>query len=113
MENNKVLIETLMVKATDYSTTSFKLVKLKALDKTTDVVSSFIPHAVVMLVVSTCVLFVNLALALWIGRYYSDAFLGFLIVAAFYALLGLILHFLLHNWFKRIVADYIIKLVLR
>lgn len=113
MENNKVLIETLLVRAAEYGKTSFKLVKLKSLDKTSNVLSSFIPHILVLLVVSTCVLFVNLAVAFWIGQFYGYAYYGFLAVAAFYALLGLIMHFLMHNWFKRIIANYIIKLVLR
>jgi hypothetical protein len=49
MEENKKLIESLLEKATEYGKTSFELVKLKALDKTSDVVSSFIPHSVVFI----------------------------------------------------------------
>ncbi|MDR3705733.1 MAG: hypothetical protein P4L28_07510 [Paludibacteraceae bacterium] len=112
MEDNTMLVETLLVKATNYGKTSFKLVKLNALDKTTDVVSSIIPHLIVLIITSTSILFINLALALWIGELIGDVFYGFLLVGAFYALVTLVFHFLLRNKLKRIIGDYIIKLVL-
>jgi len=43
MESNAKLIEALLEKVSDYGVTSFELVKLKALDKTSDAVSSLIP----------------------------------------------------------------------
>lgn len=112
MEDNTMLVETLLVKATNYGKTSFKLVKLNALDKTTDVVSSIIPHLIVLIIASTSILFINLALALWIGELIGDVFYGFLLVGAFYALVALVFHFLLRNKLKSIIGDYIIKLVL-
>ena len=47
MEDNAKLFESLLERATEYGKTSYELVKLKALDKTSDVVSSFIPHSIV------------------------------------------------------------------
>ena len=44
MEDNKKLFESLIDRATDYGRTSFELVKLKAVDKASDVVSSVVPH---------------------------------------------------------------------
>jgi hypothetical protein len=46
MEDNIKVLESLLLKVSDYIKTSLDLVKLKALDKATDVVSSFIPFSV-------------------------------------------------------------------
>jgi fatty acid desaturase len=108
-DDNAKLIESLLERITDYGTTTYELVKLKALDKTTDAVSSFIPHSFVFVLIAIFMLFANLGLALWLGEISGKIFYGFLIVAAFYGLIGLIIHFLMHKWIKKLVSNYIIK----
>ena len=49
MEDKTNIFESLLERASDYGKTSYELVKLKAVDKTSDVVSSFIPHTVVFI----------------------------------------------------------------
>ncbi len=66
MEDNAKLIESLLEKATEYAKASYELVKLKALDKTSDIVSSFIPHSVVFALIVSFLLFLNLGLAFWV-----------------------------------------------
>ncbi len=68
MDEKEKLIESLLEKSIDYGKTSFELVKLKVLDKTSNVVSSFIPHSAVFFLVASFMLFLNLGLALWIGE---------------------------------------------
>ena len=51
IEDHSKMIESLMGRAAEYGKTSFELVKLKALDKMADVVSSLIPHSVVIIFV--------------------------------------------------------------
>jgi len=53
MENNAKLIESLLERDTEYGKTSYELIKLKALDKTSDVVSSFIPHSIVLVIIAS------------------------------------------------------------
>ena len=113
MEDNKKLIETLLQRAAEYGKTSYELVKLKALDKTSDVVSSFIPHAVVFGLIVSFMLFLNLGLAFWLGEILGKTCYGFFVVAAFYGVFGIILHFFMHKWLKKFVCDYIIKKVLK
>jgi len=113
MEEKEDLFETLIDRATDYGKTSFELVKLKALDKTTDVVSSVVPMLVIVVLVITFFLFLNLGLAIWLGELMGKMYLGFLAVAAFYLLTGLIFHFFLEKWIKRVVGDYFIKRVFK
>jgi len=113
MEENANLLETLLERASEYGKTSIELARLKALDKTTEIVSSVIPLSVVILLVVTSLLFLNLGLAFWLGEILGKTYYGFFIVAVFYVLAGILIHFFLHKWIKRLVGDYFIKRVLK
>jgi len=109
MEDNTKLIESLLGKATEYGKTSLEIVKLKALDKTSDGISSFITHSVVFILIGSFLLFLNFGLAFWLGEILGKLYYGFFIVSGFYAFVGFILHFFMHNWIKRMLNNYIIK----
>ena len=113
MEENANLLELLLERATDYGKTSVELVKLKALDKTADLVSSVIPLSVFILLISAFLLFLNLGIAFWLGEILGKVFYGFFIVAAFYIITGLIIRVFLNKWIKRLVGDYFIKRILK
>ena len=113
MEEDPNLLESLLDKATEYGKTSFELVKLKTLDKTTELVSSLIPLTIVILLVITFLLFMNVGIALWLGELLGKVFYGFFAVAAFYILIGIIIHFFLNKWIKRLIGDYFIKRILK
>jgi ABC-type uncharacterized transport system fused permease/ATPase subunit len=113
MEDNKKLLESLVERATDYGKTSFELVKLQAVDKTSEVVSSVIPHTVVLILFSSFMLFLNLGIALWIGEILGKIFYGFFIVAAFYVLTGIIIHLFIHKALKKFIRNYVIQQLLK
>ena len=113
MEENTKLLESLLERATEYGKTSFELVKLKTIDKTTDVVSSMVPHSIVFVLIATFMLFLNLGLALWLGDVLGKTFYGFLVVAGFYILAGMVIHFFLHKRIKKVVGNYFIKRMLK
>ena len=113
MEDNNKLLESLLEKATDFGKTSFELVKLKTLDKSTDIVSSLVPNSIVFVLIVTFMLFLNLGLALWLGDILGKIFYGFFVVAAFYILAGIVIHFFMHKWIKKLVGNYFIKLMLK
>ena len=112
-DDNAKLIESLLERVTDYGKTTYELVKLKALDKTTDAVSSFIPHSFVLVLIAIFMLFANLGLALYLGEIFGKIFYGFLVVAAFYGIMGMIIHFFMHKWINKPVSNYIIKQLLK
>jgi hypothetical protein len=112
MEDNVKMIETLLERATEYGKTSIDLVKLRALDKASDVVSSFVPNAITFAMILTFLLFFNLGLAFWLGGILGKTFYGFITVAAFYAIIALVLRLFMHKWIKRIIYNSIIKKVL-
>jgi fatty acid desaturase len=113
MEDNAKLIESLLERATEYARTSLELVKLKALDKTSDVISSIVPHYVVLVFIALFIIFFNLGLALWLGEILGKTWLGFFVVAGFYVITGIFIHFFMHNWLKKIVGNIIIKQILK
>jgi hypothetical protein len=113
MDENAKLIESLLEKATDYGKTSFELYRLKALDKTSDLISSLIPHSVTLFLLGAFMLFLNLGLAFWLGEIMGKIFYGFLVISAFYAVIVIIMHFFLHKWLKKIIGNYFIKQVLK
>jgi hypothetical protein len=113
MEDKAKLLESLLNSATDYGVTTYELIKLKALDKTADVVSSVVPHSVVLILLSSFMLFLNLGIAFWLGEILGKLFYGFLIIAGFYLLTGSIIYFLIYKWIKKTVCNYVIKQMLK
>jgi hypothetical protein len=113
MEENTNLFKALIERASEYGKTSYELAKLKAVDKASDVVSTFVPHSIVFVVVASFVLFLNLGIAMWLGDLLGKLFYGFFLVAAFYVFTGILIHFFLHKWLKRLVSDYFIKHALK
>lgn len=113
MEDRAKLIEELLEKATEYGKSSLELVKLKAIDKTSDVVSSFIPNSIVFFLIAAFMLFLNLGLAFWLGEILGKTYFGFLVVAAFWAFIGLVICLFMRKWFKKLISNYIIKQALK
>jgi len=113
MEDSSTVFDSLLDKASDYGKTSYELVKLKLVDRTSDVVSSFIPHTIVFVLIATFVLFLNVGLAIWLGDLLGKIFYGFFVVSAFYVFAGIIVHFFMHKWLKRLITDYFVKQVLK
>ena len=113
MEDNAKLIEELLEKAAKYGKASYELAKLKALDKTSDVVSSFIPNSVVFILIGSFLLFLNLGLAFWLGEILGRTYFGFFVIAGFYAVTGIVMHFFMHKWLKKTVGNYFIKQLLK
>jgi hypothetical protein len=113
MEEKTSLLRSLLDVATDYGETSIELIKLKALDKTTNVVSSLVPLSIVIIFLLSFLLFVNLGIAFWLGEILGEIFYGFLVVAGFYIIAAIFIRIFLYKWIKRLVGDYIVKRLLK
>jgi len=109
MELKESSLKSLLDSTEDYIKTSYELFKLKAIDKATDKVAVIISRAAAVFVFFMFLLMISIALGLWLGSLLGGAFYGFLIVAGFYGLAGVILYFVTHNWFRKSVANTIIK----
>ena len=113
MDENLKAVELLLEKAVDYGKTGFELVKLRSVEKISDVVSSIIPHSVVLILISSFMLFLNLGLAFWIGDILGKTYYGLLLWPGFMEFADSFLHFFMHKWFKRVIGNYFIKTVLK
>lgn len=109
MEVRESPMKNLLDSAEDYVKTSFELIKLKAFDKATDKISVAISRATAVFGFFMFVILGSVALGLWVGSLIGKAWAGFLIVAGFYGLIGVILFFFTHNWFKKMIGNAIIK----
>jgi hypothetical protein len=113
MEENTKLVESLLEKTTKFVESSIVLAKLKAIDKTADIVSTIIPHTIVLILVGTFMLFLNIGIALWLGEILGSSFYGFFVVAGFYGITGAVVHFFFHKRIKRNIANNIVKQLIK
>lgn len=105
--------EFLLERATEYGKTSLELVKLKAIDKISDGISSFFPLIITFALVLLFTIFINIGLALWLGEILGKVYLGFFVIGGFYLLIGLIIHFALHKSIKNKIRNFIISQALK
>jgi len=112
MEEKKHFIEPLLERAEEYGKTSIELIKLKAVDKTAGVASSFVSNGIVVLFLLIFLVIVNIGLGFWLGDLLGKVYYGFFCVAGFYALLALVSYFFLGNWIKKSVGNSIISQLL-
>jgi hypothetical protein len=113
METPKSLIELLYEKIEEYGITTYELTKLKLLKTTALVVPSLLSRLIVVFVISTFILFLSIGIALLLGEWLGKLYYGFFTIAVFYLVVGIVMHFYLHKWIKKPVADLIIKQVLK
>ena len=113
METPANSIESLFEKAEAYGRTTYELSKLKLLETTNIVVTSLIARLSVILMASMFTFVLSIAIALWLGEVLGKSYYGFFIVAGFYLLAGIVLHFFLHKWVKKPISELIIKQALQ
>lgn len=113
MENIATNLDQLYQKAKQYSTTSLEIVKLKAVDKAADIISSLAVSLVMILIVALFSLFLNIGIAMWIGKTLENYAYGFYIVSSFYLILGIIIYVFRKSLIKVSVDNFMIKKLLK
>ncbi len=113
MEDYARLFETLLERVADYFKTTVELVKLKAVEKITDLISSLIPHAFIIGIIISTLLFLNIGLALWLGDVLGTIYYGFLAVGVFHGFLALCFRLFFYKALKRRYSNKIIKKLLK
>jgi preprotein translocase subunit SecY len=108
-DNIATPVEVLFEKVSDYGKTTIELLKLKAIDKSANVVSSLVSKMILMLVVAMFVLTATTALALWLGELLGKTYHGFLVVAGLYIFIAILLYAFRNQWIKKPVSDLVIK----
>lgn len=113
METTASIIESLFERVEVYGKTTYELAKLKSLETTTRVITSLVSRLSVVIMLSLFALVLNIGVAIWMGELLGKSYYGFFIVAAFYLVAGIVLHFFLHQWIKKPVSDLIITQALQ
>ena len=90
MDNQSHAFLNMIEKAGDYFETKIQLIKLKSVNKSSDVLSSAIAALAVALILVIGIVLLSIGLALWIGKLTGESYYGFFIVAAIYLLAALI-----------------------
>lgn len=111
MKEKENILEPLWQKAEDYGKTSFELLKLKSIDKASDVISTILPNLLVIIFTIIFMVFINLGIAFWLGKIWDSVYFGFFAVAAFYGLCGIIIYSFLRDKIKESIRNLIIKLL--
>jgi hypothetical protein len=109
METKAKILEPLLEKVEAYSRTSFELMRLKALDKTTEVASTLISKILVVVVFLFFAFSLNIAFALWMGDLLGKNYYGFLLAALVDGIFVLILS-LIHPLIKARLNDSLLNM---
>lgn len=102
------LIESLFGQSKEYIDNRLELLKLKVVDKASEVTSSLIFGAVLFVISFIFFIVLNIGIALLIGDLIGKSYIGFLILAGFYAIVGLVLYLNKNKFFKTPVTKMII-----
>jgi hypothetical protein len=106
-------IVTLIKQSGEYLDTKIELTKLKAVNTSSDVLSSLVYLIVKILVIFLFIGFVSVGLAVMIGNILGEYYYGFLLVGGFYLIVLLIIYVQRKNWIKRPVANSLINKMLK
>ncbi len=101
-------IENLIERVKAYTVTTLELAKLHTLQTTATVATSLVWRLSVSIILMLFLLLVSTGMALLLGDLLGKLYYGFFIVAGFYLLAGLVLHFFLRSW----IANPISKLII-
>ena len=113
MEEKAVLIESLFEKAGEYAKTNADLFKLKAIDKSADVVSALASKLAFITVGTLIFKLMNIGLALWIGEQMGKSYFGFFTIAFFYVVIAFFLFIFRQQLIKTPVNHSVINQMLK
>jgi hypothetical protein len=113
MESEPNKIEPLFKKVGEYLETRMELFKLKATDKSADIVSELASRLVLIIFLSIVVILLNIGIALFLGDLLGKSYYGFFVLTGFYGLSAAVFYSFRNKWIKKPVSDSIIKKMTR
>jgi hypothetical protein len=112
LDEQSVLLESLLEKGERYGKTSLELLKLKTLDKSAEVISNMVSWTVVAVFAVLFFLILNIGIALWLGELMGKSYYGFFAVSGFYAVLAIVFVIFRKQMIKEPLNNSIITQVL-
>jgi len=111
METKAHSFESLFERAGEYLETRIELVKLKSVEKSSDVISSVGARIPIILALLISIIILSIGVALWIGEKIGKSY-GFFIVGGFYIFVALIAYIFKNGLLKIPIANLFINKVL-
>lgn len=113
MKNPPGAIESLIENISSYIDTKVELMKLKAISKSSEVVSSVVSMLVISIFLLFAISILNIGLSIWIGKLLGEVAYGFFAVGGFYLLVAILLIIFKSKCLKAPVANIMIKSILK
>jgi hypothetical protein len=112
-EKEDHLLESLLEKGEEYSKTTLNLLKLKALDKSVEMASHILFHAVITLILFMFLLMITIGVAIWVGEITGKSWFGFFAVAGFYGISAVVIYLFMGSWIRKVAGNFIITHMLK
>lgn len=93
----------------DYIEDRIELYKLRAINKTCDVLSDITSKCIVWVAALFFIIMLNFGIALFLGHLFGKTYYGFLTMAGFYLVIWLIFRYTENKWFKTPMMNILIK----
>lgn len=113
MESFATNKDKLFEKVENYANTSIDLLKLNAVEKSADVISSLSYRIVLLLIVAMFTLFINIGVSLYLGKLLNEYYLGFFIVSTFYLVLAVFIYIFRNKFLKTPISNMVITKLLK
>ncbi|HEX4849937.1 MAG TPA: hypothetical protein VFV08_03975 [Puia sp.] len=112
MLNQEHSVKSLLEKSHEYLETRIDLLRLKTIDKSSDVVSSAATLLAILIGFLAFLATLSFGLAYYFGQLLGNIYYGFFIMAGFYAVVTLLLFIFRRHWIKNPIYDGIIRKIL-
>lgn len=113
MDTNYEIVETVFSRIENLTTTQTELIKLKLYNKTADLATFLAMKAIIMSVLGLFFLFLNIGLSLWLGEILGKTYYGFLVIAAFYALVAVFIRTSVYKYLQRQINFLLLSKILK
>jgi ABC-type uncharacterized transport system fused permease/ATPase subunit len=109
MEDTFAKADELAKNVKEYVDTRLSLLKLEVAEKSSSIISSIISKIIVGLVFFISILFLSISLAIFIGTFSGQMYLGFLIVSGIYIFIGMLFWILRDKLIRIPIMNTILK----
>ena len=109
MEHQTNSVESLFENAGNYLETRIDLLKLKAVDKSSDAFSSLAYRLIMLLLLFTIMIFFGVGIALLIGDALGKTSYGFFAVGGLFSITGIVVYIFRKQWIKEPFGNLFVK----
>jgi len=112
MEQTDSRLNSLLSQAEQYGKTSIELAKLKTVQKLIPVATALTGKLFVLCAFYLFIFLFNIGVAMWLGSLLGKPYLGFILVASFYLLTAIVIHYLSAKLFRKPISRFFIQQIL-